>query len=182
MLSLVEISTVVLGKQVLNFVNLFLVFRNYLPFEKNVALYLNKHESPLPKDTFSNVGLKFAPCFWRRRILNLLFLLFRNYFPLKSTGSFIWTYLNTRRHCVTFGWNLPGCSGEENFKNLVNVFSLFRNYLPLEKWGALRLNKLESSSPKNALCYVWLELAIIFFTAQIPIKIEVRIIDPSPAN
>ena len=35
-----------------------------------------------------------------------------------------------------------------------NVFSLFRNYLPLEKGGALHLNKLESPTPKDALCQV----------------------------
>ena len=44
------------------------------------------------------------------------------------------------------------------FLNFVNVLSLFRNYLPLEKGGALHLNKLEPSSPKNALCQVWLKL------------------------
>ena len=45
------------------------------------------------------------------------------------------------------------------FLNFVNVFSLFRNYLPLEKGGALHLNKLESPSPTDALCQVWLKLA-----------------------
>ena len=43
--------------------------------------------------------------------------------------------------------------------NFINVFSLFRNYLPLEKGGDLHLNKLESPSPKDALCQVWLKLA-----------------------
>ena len=43
--------------------------------------------------------------------------------------------------------------------NFVNVFSLLRNYLPLEKGGAHHLNKLESPSPKDALCQVWLKLA-----------------------
>ena len=38
------------------------------------------------------------------------------------------------------------------------VFSLFFNYLPTEKGGALRLNNLESSSPKDALCQIWLKL------------------------
>ena len=42
------------------------------------------------------------------------------------------------------------------FFNFVNLFSLFGNYLPLEKGGALHLNKLESPSPKDALCQVWL--------------------------
>ena len=46
---------------------------------------------------------------------------------------------------------------EKIFK-FVNVFSLFRNYLPLEKGWVLHLNKLESPSPKNALCLVWLKL------------------------
>ena len=37
--------------------------------------------------------------------------------------------------------------------NLVNVLPLFLYYLPLEKD-----NKLESPSPKNDLCQVWLKL------------------------
>ena len=41
------------------------------------------------------------------------------------------------------------------FSNFVNVFSLFRDYTLLENGGALHLKKLESSSPKNALCQVW---------------------------
>ena len=41
---------------------------------------------------------------------------------------------------------------EKKILNFVNVFSLFRNYFPLEKGGALHLNKLESSSPRVALC------------------------------
>ena len=45
------------------------------------------------------------------------------------------------------------------FFNFVNVFLLFRNYLPLEKGGVLHLNKLESPSPKDALCQVWLKSA-----------------------
>ena len=43
------------------------------------------------------------------------------------------------------------------FFNFVNVFLLIRNYLPLEKGGALHLNKVESPSPKDALCQVWLK-------------------------
>ena len=40
----------------------------------------------------------------------------------------------------------------------VNVFSVFRYYLPLEKGRALHLKELESHSPKDALCRVWLIL------------------------
>ena len=42
------------------------------------------------------------------------------------------------------------------FLNFVNVFLLFPIYIPLEKAVALHLNKLESPSPKDALCQVWL--------------------------
>ena len=78
---------------------------------------------------------------------------------------FIWTNLNhhhTRIFCDKFGWNWPSCSGECFFLNFINVFSLFHNYLPLEKGWALLLNKLESCSPKDVLCHVWLKLAQCF--------------------
>ena len=48
------------------------------------------------------------------------------------------------------------------FLNFVNVFLLFWNNLPLEKGGALHLNKLESASPKDALCQVLLKLVQCF--------------------
>ena len=48
--SMVEISTVVLEKQTFNFVNVFLLFRNYQPLETSGALHLNKRECPSPKD------------------------------------------------------------------------------------------------------------------------------------
>jgi hypothetical protein len=44
---------------------------------------------------------------------------------------------------------------EKNF--FLNL--LFRYYLPLEKDYSFGLNKLESPSPKNDLCQVWLKLA-----------------------
>ena len=43
------------------------------------------------------------------------------------------------------------------------VFSLFHNYLPLQRGRSLHLNKLESPSPKNALCQVWMKLAQWFW-------------------
>ena len=48
------------------------------------------------------------------------------------------------------------------FLNFINVFSLFRYYLPLEKGVVLHLSKLEFPSPKDALCLVWLKLALLF--------------------
>ena len=49
------------------------------------------------------------------------------------------------------------------FKILSTYFRYFVNYLPLEKDGAINLNKLESPSPKDALCQVWLKLAQWFW-------------------
>ena len=40
------------------------------------------------------------------------------------------------------------------FYYFVNVFSLFRNYISLEKDRTLHLKKIESPSPKDALCQV----------------------------
>ena len=48
---------------------------------------------------------------------------------------------------------------EKMFLNLVYVFSLFHYYLPIEKSGALHLNKIKFSSPKDEWCHVWSKLA-----------------------
>jgi hypothetical protein len=45
----------------------FLHFCYYLPFEEDLALYLNKLESPLPKGNLYQVPLILASWFWRRR-------------------------------------------------------------------------------------------------------------------
>ena len=39
------------------------------PFEKGMALHLNKLESPLPKDALCQVWLKLDQWYWRRRFL-----------------------------------------------------------------------------------------------------------------
>ena len=55
------------------------------------------------------------------------------------------------------GWlKLAQWFWRRRFLNFVNVFSLFHYYLPLEKGGTLHLNKLESPSPRDTLCQVWL--------------------------
>ena len=49
-------------------------------------------------------------------------------------------------------------------KKIFNVCqSILAMYLPFEKGGALHLNKFEPSSPKTALCYVWLKFAQWFW-------------------
>ena len=104
-------SSVALEKKILNFVNVCLLIRNYLPLEISVFLFLNKFKFPSPKDALCQVYIKLGQWFWRRRFLNF-----------------------------------------------VNVFSLyFKNCLPLEKDRVLHLNRLESPSPKDALCQVWLK-------------------------
>ena len=72
-----------------NFVNVFLLFHNYLPLEKGKVLHLNKLESPLPKDALCQVWLKLAQWFWRRRFFNCInvFSLFCNYLPLEKGGA-----------------------------------------------------------------------------------------------
>ena len=53
-------------RRFLNFVNVILLFHNYLPLEKGRALHLNKLESPSPSDALSQVWLKLVQWFLRR--------------------------------------------------------------------------------------------------------------------
>ena len=55
-------------------------------------------------------------------------------------------------------WKLALRFWRRRFLNFTNVFLLFGNYLPLERGKALQLNKLESSSLKEAMCQDWLKL------------------------
>jgi hypothetical protein len=66
----------------------FFHFFNYLPFEVDLALYLNNLEFPLPKDDLCQVWLKLACWFWRRRFLKIfsVFLLFCDYLPLERSN------------------------------------------------------------------------------------------------
>ena len=93
----------VLEKKILNFVNVFSLFRNYLPLENGRALHLIKLESPSPKDTLSAVWLKLSKLCWRRRFFNFVnvFSLFRNYVPLEKGGapSFKQTWIPFTRGC-----------------------------------------------------------------------------------
>ena len=77
-----------LKRRFLNFVNVFLLFPNYLPLEKNVALHLTKFESSSPKEALCQVWLRLALLFWRRRFYNFFnaFSLFHNYLPLEKGG------------------------------------------------------------------------------------------------
>ena len=79
----------VLEKKIFNFVNVFSLFRSYLPLEKGGALHLKKPKSPSLKYALCQVWLKLAQWFWRRRFLNFVnvFLLFHDYLPLEMGGA-----------------------------------------------------------------------------------------------
>ena len=92
-------------RRILNFVNVYLIFRNN-PLIKDGALHLNKLMSWSPKDAWCQAWLKLVQWFWRR-----FFFLFRQCIfailllsPLgKRIGPFIWTHLNPfylRMHCL----------------------------------------------------------------------------------
>ena len=116
-------------RRILNFVNVFSLFRYYLPLEKCWALHLNKHCAKFgwnwPSDSGEEDFL----------ISSLSFRYFVLISPWTKVGPFIWTNLSPhhlRTRCATF----------------VNVFSLFRNYLPLKKGGALFWTNLNSLYPR----------------------------------
>jgi hypothetical protein len=52
--------------------------------------------------------------------------------------------------------NLAYWFWRRGFLKIFNVFLLFCYYLPLEKGYPLPLKKLESPSPKDNLCQLWL--------------------------
>ena len=54
-----------------------------------MVLYLNKLESPSPKDALWQVWLKLSKWLWRRRFFNFVnvFSLFSNYLPLEKGGT-----------------------------------------------------------------------------------------------
>jgi hypothetical protein len=65
--SLVKIGPVILEKTILKWpLPIFIYFFYYLPYEKDLALYLYKLEFPSPKDNLYQVWLNLACWFWRR--------------------------------------------------------------------------------------------------------------------
>jgi hypothetical protein len=96
----------------------FYIFYNYLPFEEDLALYLNKLEFPLPKDNLYKFDW-----FWpagsgeedfKKKIS--VFLLFRYHLPLEKGYPLLMNKLNPiplRMICAKSGWNWSSGSGEE---------------------------------------------------------------------
>jgi hypothetical protein len=146
--------------------SVFLLFHYYLPLDN--PLHLNKLESPPPKDDLCQVWLKLAQWFWRRRFLNdpNQFLHFCNYLPFEEDLALYLNKLEFTSHKdnVYQVWlNLASWFWRRRFFKNFNVFLLFCYYLPLERDNPLHLKKLESPTPKDDLCQVWLKLAWRFW-------------------
>ena len=146
----------------------FLLFRSYLPLEKDVRV--KKLEYHLPKDALCQVWLKLAQWFWRSKKI----LKFHQCIFVISWLSFLGKGQDPSFEQNWIQFTMPGCFVlslveigqavlEKKILKFVNVFSPFRNYLPFGKDVALDLNKLESPSPKDTLCQVWLKLAQWFW-------------------
>ena len=117
------------------YLNVFSLFRNYIPLEKDMALHLNKFESLYPRMLYAKFGLNWHSDSGEEDFLISLiyFSQFCNHLPLEKGVVLHLNALHPRMHCCKFGWNWAGDSGEEDFLNAVNVISLFCNYLPFGK-------------------------------------------------
>ena len=109
------------------------------------------------------VWLKMFQWFWRRflKVLNV-FLLLPNYLPFKNGVALHLNKLDSlspKNALCQFWLKLARWFWRRRFLKVVNLFLLFPNYLPFEKDLALHLNILESPSPGDTLCQVWLKLA-----------------------
>ena len=94
----------------------------------------------MPQQIFKKISLKYFHYF-----------VFMEKKKRKKKGGvfqFEQTWVHFSQECFVPVWP------QKIFKNFLNVFSLFHYYLPLEKSEALHLSKLESTSPKDALCQV----------------------------
>ena len=99
-------------------VNLFLLFPNYPPIGKGLALPLNTFVSPSQGNTLCQVWLKLAQWFWRRKFIKLV-----NFFnpsqisPLwEGRGpSFEETWIPLPKNTFAkFGWKWPSGFGEKD--------------------------------------------------------------------
>ena len=144
------------------------MFHNYLPLEKGGAFIWTNLNPLHPRMLWAKFGWNLPSSSWEEdfSISSMYFHSWVIISPLKKGGnpSFeqIWVLI-TQGCFVPSLVEIGSVVLRRRFFNFVNVFSLFRNYLPLEKGGAHYLNKLESPSPKDALCQVWLKLAQWFW-------------------
>ena len=143
----------------------FLHFCDYLPFEEDLVLYLNKLEFTLSKNNLYQVWLNLACWFCRRRFLKI------------SVYFYYFVIISHWRRAIPFFWTSPLPPKDDlcqvwlklaqwfwrKFLNDLALFWHFCDYLPFEEELALYLTKTESPSPKNNLYQVWLNLACWFW-------------------
>ena len=125
--------------------------------------YLNWLESPSPNVLCVKFNWNWHGGAWEEylKILSTYFWYYLIISPWEKAWPFSWRNLNpllSRLLCAKFGWNWHSGSREEYFKFHQCILAIFGYYLPFEKAGALHLKKIESPSPKDALCQVWLKL------------------------
>ena len=137
----------------LNFLNVFSLFRNYLPLEQGVVLHLNKLESPLPMDALCQVWLRLAKWILRGRFLNCIDQCIFAISKLSPLEQGVALYLNKLesplpKDALCRVWLKLAQWFLRRFPNFVNVFSLFHNHLPLEKGLAHYFKNLNPLYPR----------------------------------
>mgnify|MGYP003690728853 CR=1 FL=1 len=101
--------------------------------------------------------------FFLFNLVNVLLLL-NYYLPLGLGPSFNQTWnLITRNALCQVYLKLAKWFWSRRLLNSINGFLRVRKYVSMEKGGTLHMIKLESPSPKDALCQVWLKLVQLFW-------------------
>jgi hypothetical protein len=131
----------------------------YLPFEEDLAFYLNKLEYPLLKDNLYQVWFNLACLFWRKRFLKIFsaFSLFRYYLPLEKGYPLLLNKFESpspKDDLYQVWLKLAKRFWRRRFLNDTTPFLHFCDYLPFKDNLALCLNKLEFPSPKDNLYQV----------------------------
>ena len=148
-------------RRFLNCINIFSIFRNYLPLDKTKALHLTNLISHQPRMRCI-ILIEIALVVQERTFFKIhpgIFSLFRNFLPLEKVRGL---HLNKPESASRNDLLCQVCLkltqwSWRRFLNFINVFWLFRNYLPMEKGEALHLFRLESHLLTDALCQVWLK-------------------------
>ena len=119
---------------------------------------------PFIQECFVPSWLKLAQWFWRRGLNEISSMYFRYFImisPWKGWDpSFEQTWIPFTQGCF-----VPSLVefGKRRFLNFINLFSLFLIMSPWKRTGPFFWTKLESPSPKDALCQVWLTLTLWFW-------------------
>ena len=130
-----------LRRRFLNFVNVFLLFRNYLPLGKGGTVHLNKLELSSHTDALCQICLilnqwflKFSQCVFA---ISYLSTLGKGRNPSFEQTKVLCQFPSTKDALWQVWLKLAKWFLRRRFMNLVNAFSLFRKYLLLEKGNAL---------------------------------------------